>query len=202
MVKCTFLLPNRDNEGRCLQATHTRIFDLLYERYGGYTIDSTSVRGTYRMKGGEKAWDVLTRVVVVVEESQVKELRKWVSQFACELRQESIYFERSLAKVEFIFPEEHPLKSLLKTETATDRVLVSQEDKVVTTPMADDACKDFIQTVKDQHQAALLTAKVNVLGVAEVGGELPCGVVQFLKNWGYQVLLYPHHGVTATVIRK
>jgi ethanolamine ammonia-lyase large subunit len=76
----------------------------LFVRYGGYTLAGV-VKGTYRMRSGDKEVDESQEVWVAVDEAALDELRQLVGSFCRALGQEVMYFEVTDASVEFIGPE-------------------------------------------------------------------------------------------------
>lgn len=231
MIKCTLLLPNTDNEGNCLLASHTRILNLLYEQYGGYTVNSNRVYGSYCMADSSRIDDISTSITVVVQPGQVKELKEWVAQFACELRQETLYFETS-SDVEFIKSSTSAklsaaaCKCKMKSAKQTKQVQPRGETLTLGEILGLGVSPSIWPSIPNvslskRHpleledlygvssgckasalqRAESLEKEVNTFGGAEVGGELSCKVVKFLRDWGYPVHIYTHHGVTATVVR-
>jgi hypothetical protein len=108
LQKCTLLIPLAYNDGTAVPPTVlTSLQDRLFERFGGYTRAGTA-EGAYRMADGSRADDRALVLWVAVPPNRVPDLRREVAGFARELRQESMYFEVSDAKVDFIPPT--PLK--------------------------------------------------------------------------------------------
>lgn len=104
MKKCIMLIPLAHNDGSQVQpADLTRIFDLLYSRFGGYTIAGT-VRGAYRMRDGTRADDNSLEVWVVVDPIRLADVEKVASRICGLFEQESLFFEVVESDVEFIPP--------------------------------------------------------------------------------------------------
>ena len=62
------------------------------------------MEGAYRMKSGKKQLDKLLQIWVSPEAENVAALRQVVAVYAERLGQESMYFERTGGKVEFLTP--------------------------------------------------------------------------------------------------
>ncbi|MDP1660909.1 MAG: hypothetical protein Q8L55_03250, partial [Phycisphaerales bacterium] len=77
----------------------------LFEHFGGSTIDGV-VDGEYRMDDGQKRSEKLLKIWVPVEKDEQVTLVKKLAKKYCKLfKQESICFELTDAKVEFIRAE-------------------------------------------------------------------------------------------------
>lgn len=104
LQRCTILLPLAHNDGTPIPvADLTRVYDRLYQRFGGYTL-AGRVTGAYRMADGTRANDDTQEIWVAVPAEQINELRREVAGFCRLLRQESLYVEVAQAGVEFIHP--------------------------------------------------------------------------------------------------
>lgn len=102
LVRCTMLIPLRYNDGAPVpEAELRRIEDLLFDRFGGYTL-AGRVRGAYRMADGTRADDESLVIWVAVPPARVEELRAEAARIAARLRQEAIYFERSAGQIDFV----------------------------------------------------------------------------------------------------
>lgn len=105
LKKVTFLLPLAYNDGSPVpKATLQRIFQEIFLRFHGWTV-AGEVKGAYRMRQtGRKRVEKLLQVWVVVEEEDLPDLRKAVSEFGALLEQEVMYFEVADSDVEFLPP--------------------------------------------------------------------------------------------------
>jgi hypothetical protein len=103
--KVTLLIPLTFNDGTAVsQETLGALEEEIYIAFNGWTM-AGEVQGAYRMRQtGQKQVERLLQVWVVVEETQLDELRRMVGKYAALLAQESIYFEVGTSQVEFIVP--------------------------------------------------------------------------------------------------
>ena len=102
MIKCLLLLPTNYNDGSPIDArTLQGCFNRLDTAIGGHTVDGTC-EGVYRMDDGSYAKDVCLKVWACVEARDIPRLRQLAGDFAIELGQESIYFEQTETRVEFV----------------------------------------------------------------------------------------------------
>jgi hypothetical protein len=83
----------------------TQIKRELDEAFDGHTIGGT-VEGTCRVADGSMAHDVCLEVWVAIEPSQEELLRNMTARYARILKQESIWFEVTDSRVDFIRPED------------------------------------------------------------------------------------------------
>ncbi len=102
MIKILLLLPTNYNDGKPIesekiQSAVERIDNLI----GGHTLDG-SCQGCYRMDSGEMATDICLKIWAVCNENQLEGMQNLASDFAVDFGQESIYFERTPATVDFI----------------------------------------------------------------------------------------------------
>lgn len=96
------LLPLTFNDGTAVpRPTLDSIFDELFVSYGGYTI-AGEVEGAYRMSSGGKQVDTCLEVWIAVEAGDLASLRRQVARFGKLLGQETMYFERTGAAVDFV----------------------------------------------------------------------------------------------------
>src|SRR3712207_2232685 len=103
--KVILLLPLTFNDGSAVpRETFDLIYDGLYLLCDGYTI-AGEVQGAYRMQNGAKQADACVEVWVAIERGRLEELRRLVAQFGSLLGQETMYFERTGAVVEFVAAE-------------------------------------------------------------------------------------------------
>lgn len=105
MKKCIILLPLEYNDGKEVPIrVINRILRDIDEKFDGHHIAGTG-QGSYRMENGEMAHDTTLDVWIVIDPDKTDVLRKMAGRFARMLKQESIYFEVTDSKVEFIGPE-------------------------------------------------------------------------------------------------
>ena len=102
MIKCLMLLPTNYNDGSPVESGKldsclARLDSLI----GGHTVDGLC-EGVYRMADGSLARDTNVKIWAVCAEGQISALRALCGDFAVELGQESIYFERTATTVEFV----------------------------------------------------------------------------------------------------
>jgi hypothetical protein len=71
--------------------------------FGGYTSDG-SCNGKYKMKDGSIATDTCRKIIVCIEDKEIFALRGLCIKMATDMRQESIYLERTSSVVEFVAP--------------------------------------------------------------------------------------------------
>ncbi len=229
MLKCTMLLPKTDNEGKKLANEHRTILGILYDRFGGHSVEGTT-HGTYRMADGSRCRDDSSRVVVVVDTNKKPELYKLVQTFASMLRQETIYFECSLSNVQFVAATPDPAGKVCKASPSEGEIarglLAGMSEDQPEKPKAGETIGEYSDyfdgRVFGYHQARVkeiaekaarrgytctcctagaIEQAVNITGGYEVGGELPEPVVRMLKKRGHPVHVYKHHGTIATVVR-
>jgi hypothetical protein len=106
--KVILLLPLTFNDGSVVpQETFNAIYDQLFILCDGYTV-AGEVRGAYRMQTGAKQVDSSVEVWAAVAPDRIDELRRLVAGIGTMLGQETMYFERTGASVEFVAPEAPP----------------------------------------------------------------------------------------------
>jgi hypothetical protein len=106
MNRCIILVPLNYNDGTPVpRKVLTQIRRELDEAFDGHTIGGT-VEGTYRMANGSMAQDACLEVWVAIEPFQQELLRKMTAKYARMLKQESIWFEVTNSKVDFIRPDD------------------------------------------------------------------------------------------------
>jgi len=107
LEKCVVLIPLAFNDGRSVPETVVQgLLDQLWVEFGGFFVAGTG-SGAYRMSDGRRRDDDCLEVWVGVpteEGSGVTRLRAICGAMAEKLGQETIYFERTGAKIEFIPP--------------------------------------------------------------------------------------------------
>jgi hypothetical protein len=108
--KVILLIPLTFNDGSAVAPPILQaIMSELFAAYGGYTI-AGEVRGAYRMHGGRKQIDTCLEVWVAIERDRksIRALKDHVARFGELLGQETMYFERTGAIVEFIAGQRTP----------------------------------------------------------------------------------------------
>ncbi len=106
MKKYIILLPTCYNDGTEVpEDVINGIKREIDETFDGHAM-GPPVEGTYRMADGSLADDVCLQVWVALDEKNEGILREMVKVFAGRLKQESIYFEATNSKVEFIKPDD------------------------------------------------------------------------------------------------
>jgi hypothetical protein len=106
MNRCIILVPLNYNDGTPVPGkVITQIRRELDEAFDGHTIGGT-VEGTYRMASGAMAHDMCLEIWIAVEPLQEELLRKMTARYAKMLKQESIWFEVTNSKVDFIRPDD------------------------------------------------------------------------------------------------
>ena len=187
MIKCTMLLPLFDDDGKSLDSQVARILRSLYKTFGsGNYTDHGPVYGCPSEEFGRPRGMASRKITVCVEPGpSLAKLRGMVREFGYQLRQKTMYFEKSLGSVEFLQSDTEasyrPPTSIpiYKPDPPAKGVCAPSLASGIPAELSDPGCK----------------------GV-EVGGELSAHVVRCLKNKGLQVHVYKHHGVTSTVIRN
>ena len=100
--KLTLLIPLKYNDGTTVdRAVIQEIYDDLFVLCKGWTIEG-EVTGAYQMETGAKKVERSVKISVVLERSDVPELKRLVQEIALLLGQECIYFERMPSTIEFI----------------------------------------------------------------------------------------------------
>jgi hypothetical protein len=101
--KVTLLIPLTFNDGTSVPGEVLEKFrEEVFVAFQGWT-QVGQVEGSYRMQTtGAKQVDRLLQVWVVVDDQAIPELKQMVARLGSLLGQESMYFEESDAKVEFI----------------------------------------------------------------------------------------------------
>ncbi len=105
MRKCIILLPLTYNDGSEVPSrVISGILRDIDKEFDGHRVAGTGP-GTYRMANGSMASDNTEEVWVACDPDKIDVLRKMASRFARILKQESIYFELTESRVEFVGPE-------------------------------------------------------------------------------------------------
>ena len=103
--KVILLIPKAYNDGNPIPPEVLySVFERIYIAYNGWT-DALEVVGAYRMQSGVKQVERMIQVWVVLDESEIPELRRMTADFCTELKQEAIYFEITGSVVEFVGPQ-------------------------------------------------------------------------------------------------
>ena len=92
MVKATFFLPVRDNDGRSLRAEIRVLEDALFARFPGYT-RMASVFGVFRMADGTKVKDRCRSYFLWLDEGELEVLKGIIRTFKSATTQEAIHFD-------------------------------------------------------------------------------------------------------------
>ena len=92
LVKVTFYLPVKDNDGRDLNAEITAAHRELWMRFNAYTAEGR-VRGSYLMSDGSEAQDVNEKYTLVLDESQLSAVEQVLRNFKEKTQQEKMYLE-------------------------------------------------------------------------------------------------------------
>ncbi len=92
LVKATFFLPLRDNDGRDLAEEISAVEDDCFLAFGAWTL-SGYFKGVWRMESGERRIDTSAAYMVMVEESDVEELEEILRMFKSKTTQEAIFLE-------------------------------------------------------------------------------------------------------------
>ena len=106
MNKCLILVPLKYNDGRPVtKKVITQIRRELDEVFDGHTVGGR-VEGTYRMADGSMACDTCLEIWIAIDPSREELLRKMTAKYARMLKQESIWFEVTNSRVDFIRPDD------------------------------------------------------------------------------------------------
>ncbi len=92
MVKATFYLPVRDNDGRSLADDIKDAENRLWESFHAFTRAGV-VTGAYRMADGTRADDDLKRYELVLAADRLADLKAILQEFKAATTQEAIYLE-------------------------------------------------------------------------------------------------------------
>lgn len=105
MKKCIILFPVEFNDGTEIPSELiSQIMHEIDEVFNGHTV-AGKVKGTYRMADGNMKSEPSSAIWIAVAPDKLNVLRRMLGRFARTLQQESIYFEVTDSKVEFIGPE-------------------------------------------------------------------------------------------------
>jgi hypothetical protein len=106
MNRCVILIPLNYSDGTSVPGkVITQIKRELDEAFDGHTVGGT-VQGTYRMADRSMACDTCLEIWVAIDPSREDQLRKMTAKYARILKQESIWFEVTNSRVDFIRPDD------------------------------------------------------------------------------------------------
>lgn len=101
-VKLLFYLPQRDNDGRDLEAEIDELELDLLTRFGGWSMIGV-IKGMYVMADKTPAYDESNAYEIVTDGSRAEEVRGLLRAFKAKTTQEALYFEVQYnTAVEFI----------------------------------------------------------------------------------------------------
>ena len=105
LPKFVILIPLNYNDGR--EVSKEIILDFQEELFalGGAFTEAGTVKGAYRMKNGTKQIDHSLEIWIGIREEFVPDLKQLVGRLGAKLGQETMYFERTGSKIEFIPPQ-------------------------------------------------------------------------------------------------
>jgi hypothetical protein len=92
LVKATFFLPLRDNDGRDLVEDIGVVEDECFLAFGAWTF-SGFFKGVWRMESGERRIDSSAAYMVIVNERDIAELEEILRRFKAKTTQEAIFLE-------------------------------------------------------------------------------------------------------------
>ena|SRR5437667_9835026 len=92
IVKATFLLPVKDNDGSDLLPEIRIARRGLWSRFSAYTNEG-EVEGVYMMADGSEANDVHKKITLIVDDSRLRDLEEVLRDFKAKTTQETIYLE-------------------------------------------------------------------------------------------------------------
>ena len=102
IVEFFFLIPLRLNNNRKVPNSYfNKLEDELFRLCGGHRVEGR-VKGAYKMADGSRQLDELLKYVVALPASKENVLREILQRCAVELDQESIYFGKTGAQIEFL----------------------------------------------------------------------------------------------------
>jgi hypothetical protein len=212
MIKCTLLLPTQDNDGVSVGREVQHCLRTIIKEHGGYTNEGL-VNGFYTMDDGTVARDLCHKIVVCVPEGKVEMLMEQAKVFCGMLRQESLYFEKTLGWVEFLRADADLTPEDVVIERDNDWLDAKQPGVVEEVPVERPVGRGT-QTIGEAVLAedAVLHAspplvrdildRVRSRGYAEVAGELAVETLRVLRGLGLQANVYRHKGTVATVVTQ
>src|SRR5262245_25160810 len=92
IIKATFLLPLKDNDGRDLLAEIHETEARLWDRFSAYTKEG-DVEGAYLMADGSQAKDIHKKFTLTLDDLRLGELELLLREFKAKTMQEAIYLE-------------------------------------------------------------------------------------------------------------
>ena len=92
LVKASFFLPLRDNDGRDLREEIGTVEDDCFLAFDAWTF-SGHFKGVWRMESGERRIDTSAAYVVIVDEGDLEELEEILRRFKAKTTQEAIFLE-------------------------------------------------------------------------------------------------------------
>lgn len=92
LVKATFFLPLRDNDGRELSEEISAVEEECFLAFGAWTL-AGFFKGVWRMESGERHVDTSAAYMVILEENQLDELEAILKHFKSRTTQEAIFLE-------------------------------------------------------------------------------------------------------------
>jgi hypothetical protein len=92
LVKATFFLPLKDNDGRDLSQEISEVEDECFLAFGAWILTG-HFRGVWRMETGERQIDTSAAYMVILPEDRTKELEDILRRFKANTVQEAIYLE-------------------------------------------------------------------------------------------------------------
>jgi hypothetical protein len=92
LVKATFFLPLRDNDGRDLAEDIGVVEDECFLVFGAWTF-SGYFKGVWRMESGERRIDSSAAYMMIVDERDIAELEEILRRFKAKTTQEAIFLE-------------------------------------------------------------------------------------------------------------
>jgi hypothetical protein len=92
LVKATFFLSLRDNDGRDLSQEIGEVEDECFLAFGAWTL-SGYFKGVWRMESGEQRIDTSAAYMVILPEHRTEELEDILRRFKAKTAQEAIFLE-------------------------------------------------------------------------------------------------------------
>ena len=102
--KCVILVPTRYNDGTAVpESVIAGIKREIDEAFDGHHVAGVG-EGAYRMADGSMAYDPTLEIWVAVDPDRIDEVKGLARKLARKLKQESLWFEVTNSKVEFVEP--------------------------------------------------------------------------------------------------
>lgn len=92
LVKATFFLPLKDNDGRELRDEISTVEDECFLAFGAWTF-SGHFKGVWRMESGERRMDTSAAYMVILDEGHLGQLEDILKRFKAKTMQEAIFLE-------------------------------------------------------------------------------------------------------------